>query len=118
MKSEVGFELKTESESKLENVKGEKTWLFNDSRRRRHVLYSFLTMKGLYDIFLVTRAVQAFQDKETPTAKRLQVLYVTVGYILGNFLNVLTISFYGETGKYLNAVLELGYQLKGNFIKT
>ena len=109
---------KVESEAELENVGGReaKIWMFNDSRRRRHVLYFFLTMKGFYDIFLVIRTVQAFQDKETPMAKKLQVFYLTVIFFISNLFNFLTISFYGEHGKYLNAVLDLGYQLKGNIL--
>ena len=71
-------------------------------------------MKGLYDIFLVTRTVQAFMDEGIPMPRKLQVFYLIVVYIIVDLLNVLTIQFYGEHAKYLNAVLELGYQLKGN----
>jgi len=116
-KSEADSGSKTESEPEIENGTGEKIWMFNDSRRRRHFLYFLLTLMGLYNIFLVTRTVQAFNDDNIAMTKKLQVFYLTVINIICNLFNVLTISFYGETGKYLNAVLELGHQLKGINVK-
>ena len=114
VKSVAEPESKADPDSKTENDAGEKAWMFNDSRERRHLMCFLFIMVGIYQIFLITQTVGAFKDENIPMAKKLQVLYLTVIYVSMNLYNVLTISFWGETGTYLNAVLELGRQFKGN----
>ena len=51
-------------------------------------------------------------DEEISMAGKLKVLYVTVSYGLLSYFHFFTIRYYGEHGKYLNAVLNLGHKFR------
>jgi len=112
LSSQGSTKLKSESGSS-EDGQERKKWIFNDSPRRRYFLYFLMTMAGLYQVFLVTRTVQVFNDEEISEADKLKVFYLTATYIILNYFHVLTVSFYGEHAKYVNAVLDLGHNFKG-----
>ena len=89
---------------------GEKMWIFNGSPWRRHFHKFLVILAGLYQIFLVTRTVQVFSDEGISMPDKLKVLYLTGIFTIMFFYHALTIKCYGDNGKYLNAVLDLGYR--------
>ena len=89
---------------------GEKMWIFNGSPWRRHFHKFLVILAGLYQLFLVTRTVQVFSDEGISMPDKLKVLYLTGIFSIMFFYHALTIKYYGDNGKYLNAVLDLGYK--------